>query len=202
MDSNRLISDTKYPAFFTVSIRVRGRICISNHCVCCYDNTQPGSVVSSGMQSPKFESSCYMWFRRSLKEVSLFIHCHLPPTSHTRRWKCFLATLTQRKKNKECTKAYNKGSSPSREAERWLFLHAHLCNNVTKCQPGKHSETWFLYRNLLSVLHVNFPRSFTYTHISDKTYFHLHIRVSFHDLVFAVTCQQQKSISISLLICS
>lgn len=107
LDLNRLTSNTKYPAFHTgFHQSKRGRICISNHCICCYDNTA-WICSESSMQSSKFESISIMWFRRFLREVSL-IHTHCPPSHHAQRWKYFSATLMQGRKHEECTKASHK----------------------------------------------------------------------------------------------
>lgn len=141
LDSNKLISNTKYPAFLTgFSRSQRRRICISNLHVCCYDNIQPGSVLSSGMQSPALESISFLWFRRAVREVARFTRCH-----PTQRWKRFSATLMRCRKHKECARAYNKTSSPSRKAEQMLFPGKRCYNNVTE-MPGTRelSENWCL----------------------------------------------------------
>lgn len=127
---------------------------------------QPGSVVSSRMQSPKLVKTFLMCDSGGLRERwSIHAHCR-PFLRHTQRWKCFWATLIQckkkKKKHKECTKAYNKRSSPSMEAICSFFA---LIFTIMwqKCQAPENAVTLDLfYRNWLSVLQVNFPHFFLY----------------------------------------
>lgn len=121
LHSNRLPSNTKYSIFLTGFLQSK-RICISNYCVCCYDNTQPDlfSAAVCNILSLKASHTC----NSGGLEKRWFCSHTLPSalSHHIQRWKRFLATLMQCMKHKECTKAYNKRGSPSREAEHLCFL--------------------------------------------------------------------------------